>query len=191
MSFKKPILIILTLLLFSCTNKKEQELTERENALLKREQQFAEKETEYESLLKMRDSLSASIETKDTISEIKNWPESLPADWNSKMVCRESNCSNYVIGDQRSESWKFVSDSTGIYANVVNNNKLVRVFKAQYNPEKITLEFVKDSSAKSMTKINVVLNDIKKNIIKGTQTITGQDNCKAVFSVELTPAPKK
>lgn len=191
MSLQKPILIVLAFLLFSCNNKKEQELSKRENDLLQREQQFADKEAEYESLLKMRDSLSALVQTKDTITEIKNWPENLAKDWNSKMVCRESNCSNYVIGDQRSETWKFISDSTGIYANVLNNNKLIRVFKAQYSPEKILLESVKDSTVKNSSKFNIMLNDIKKNVIKGTQTITGQDNCKAVFSVELTPIQKK
>lgn len=191
MSLEKILFILFAFLLFSCSDKKEKELTERENALLKREQQFADKETEYESLLKMRDSLTEVKEVKDTISEIKNWPENLTTNWNSKMVCKESNCSNYVIGDQRSETWKFISDSTGIYTNVLNNNKLIRVFKAQYSPEKIMLDFAKDSTAKSKTKINVVLNDIKQNVIKGTQTITGQDNCRAVFSVELTPVPKK
>ncbi len=191
MSLEKILFILFAFLLFSCSDKKEKELTERENALLKREQQFADKETEYESLLKMRDSLTEVKEVKDTISEIKNWPDNLTTNWNSKMVCKESNCSNYVIGDQRSETWKFISDSTGIYTNVLNNNKLIRVFKAQYSPEKIMLDFAKDSTAKSKTKINVVLNDIKQNVIKGTQTITGQDNCRAVFSVELTPVPKK
>jgi hypothetical protein len=36
-----------------------------------------------------------------------------------------------------------------------------------------------------------VLDDVNKKVIKGTQTITGKDNCTAKFSVELTPSPKK
>lgn len=107
------------------------------------------------------------------------------------MLCRESNCSNYVIGDQRNESWQFISDSTGIYTNVLNAKKLVRVFKAKYIDDKIILEFNSDSISKNRTKMNVVLDDIKNNVIKGTQTITGQDNCIARFSVELTLPQKK
>ena len=78
------------------------------------------------------------------------------------MLCRESNCSQYVIGDQRNETWQFLSDSTGIYTNVLNNKKLIRVFKAKYMDDKIMLEFKTDSISKNNTKINVVLDDIKE-----------------------------
>ena len=96
-----------------------------------------------------------------------------------------------MIGDQRSEVWQFVSDSTGNYANVFNNNKIIRVYTGQYDTEKITLDFAEDNTSKNKVKINIVLDDVKENVIKGTQTITGQDNCTAKFSVELTPSSKK
>ena len=107
------------------------------------------------------------------------------------MLCRESNCNQYVIGDQRNETWQFLSDSTGIYTNVLNNKKHIRIFKAKYVEDKIQLEFNSDSISKNKTKINVILDDINENVIKGIQTITGQDNCTARFSVELTPPQKK
>ena len=189
---KLPLLLILACIFISCENKKELELQKREKALDLREQQLAEKEADYKSLLLMRDSIVA---VKDSIENdaatIKEWPENLRGIWNSKMLCRESNCSNYVIGDQRNESWQFIADSTGIYTNVLNAKKLVRVFKAKYIDDKIILEFNSDSISKNRTKMNVVLDDIKENVIKGTQTITGQDNCIARFSVELTLPQKK
>lgn len=190
MTLQKLLVLILIPLLISCNNKKEQELTERENALLEREQKFADKEAEYELLLKMKDSLQLAVQIKDTVPKIKTWPDSLKIKWSSKMICRESNCTNYVIGDQRTEVWDFASDSTGMYANVLSNNEVKRVFRGQYLVNKIVLDSAKESSAKSNIKINVVLDDIKKNVIKGTQTITGQDNCTAKFSVELTPSKK-
>ena len=158
-----------------------------------REQEFETKEADYNQLLKMRDSLFALKDKKvlnDTLVA-KTWPDSLGVQWSSKMVCRESNCSNYVIGDQRSEVWQFSSDSLGIFANVLNNDKLVRVYRADYTDNKIVMHFATDSTAKSKVKMNVVLDDVKKKVIKGTQTITGKDNCNAKFSVELTPSPKK
>ncbi|MDQ6529774.1 hypothetical protein [Flavobacterium sp. LHD-85] len=190
MTLQKLLVLIFIPLLISCNNKKEQELTERENALLEREQKFADKEAEYELLLKMKDSLQLAVQIKDTVSKIQTWPDSLKIKWSSKMICRESNCTNYVIGDQRTEIWDFASDSTGMYANVLSNNEIKRVFRGQYLVNKIVLDSAKESSAKSNIKINVVLDDIKKNVIKGTQTITGQDNCTAKFSVELTPSKK-
>lgn len=190
MTLQRLLVLTLIPLLISCTNKKEQELAERENALLEREQKFADKEAEYELLLKMKDSLQLAVQIKDTVPKIQVWPDSLKIKWNSKMICRESNCTNYVIGDQRTEVWDFASDSTGMYANVLSNKEIKRVFRGQYLANKIVLDSAKESSAKSNIKIKVVLDDIKKNVIRGTQTITGQDNCTAKFSVELTPSKK-
>jgi hypothetical protein len=189
---KNLLLLFFTYLFISCENKKEIELQNKEKALILREQQLAEKEADYQSLLIFRDSITALKDTLNKpVESLKEWPKSIQGIWNSKMLCRESNCNQYVIGDQRNETWQFSSDSTGIYTNVINNKKLVRVFKAKYIEDKIRLEFNSDSISKNKTKINVVLDDIKENVIKGTQTITGQDNCTARFSVELTLPQKK
>jgi hypothetical protein len=194
MAFKKlPLLFILLLLLISCDNKKEQGLAERERLLKAREQEFETKVADYKQLAKMRDSLFAQKDkvVKNDSLVFKTWPDSLGAQWSSKMVCRESNCSNYVIGDQRSEVWQFSSDSLGIFANVLNNDKLVRVYRANYIDNKIVMNFATDSTAISKVKMNVVLDDVDTKVMKGTQTITGRDNCIAKFSVELTPSAKK
>lgn len=189
---KIPLILFFTYLFISCENKKELELQEREQALNLREEKIAEKEADYQSLLTFRDSIYALKDTvKEIATSVKEWPENIQGIWNSKMLCRESNCSKYVIGDQRNETWQFLSDSTGIYTNVLNNKKLTRVFQAKYIEDKILLEFKTDSVTKNSVKMNVVLDDIKNNVIKGTQTITGQDNCTARFSVELTLPQKK
>jgi len=190
---KMPLLLFLACLLISCENKKELELQKREKALNLREEKIAGKESDYQLLLSFRDSIYA---LKDSVTSnpslvVKEWPDAIKGIWNSKMLCRESNCSQYVIGDQRNESWQFLSDSTGIYTNVLNNKKLTRVFTAKYIEDKIMLEFKGDSTSKNNIKMNVVLDDIKPNVIKGTQTITGQDNCSAKFSVELNLPQKK
>ncbi|MEL1253629.1 hypothetical protein AAEO57_07580 [Flavobacterium sp. DGU38] len=190
---KKLFLSLITAGVFiSCENKKELDLQKREDALILREQQLSEKEADYNSLLLMCDSIIAA--KKDTLKKevtIKKWPKDLSGIWNSKWLCRESNCNNYVIGDQGNEVWQFLSDSTGLYTNVLNNKKLIRVFKAKYDGDKILLEFDSDSISKNKVKMKVVLDDINENVVKGTQTITGQDNCSARFSVELTLPQKK
>ena len=140
----------------------------------------------------MRDSILAVNKTlKEVPPPIQNWPEGMHVTWNSKMVCRETGCGNYVIGDQRNEVWQFRSDSTGLYTTVLNNDKVVRILRAQYQNNTITLNSSTDSISKYKMSISVVLDDIKKDVIKGTQIILGQDNCAAKFSVELTPSLKK
>lgn len=185
------LILILALLIVSCDNKKEAQLNTREHELNLREQQLKAIEEEYEALRKMRDSLIlAKGLAADTLQVVK-WPDSLQQVWNSKMICRESNCNNYVIGDQRNEVWKFLSDSSGLYMNVVNNDKLVRVFRASYSENKIVLDYTADSTSTTKQKISVLLDDIQKKVIKGTQTITGFNDCTAKFSVELTPSTKQ
>ena len=183
--------LLILMVLLSCGNHKEKELIIREKELLEKEKKFSDKEAEYKLLLKMKDSLLSVSNIKDTLPIQEKWPDSLNGSWNAKMVCRESNCSIYVIGDQRNEIWDFVSDSSGTYANVIGSNKLKRILRGKYLDHKIILDSSLENSSKNTVKINAVLDDIRKNIIKGTQTITGKDNCTAKFSVELTPSSKK
>lgn len=184
------ITLVLTVLLFSCDNKKDDELRNRERELELREQKVLSFEADYNILVKLRDSLQAA-KTSDTTAILKTWPANLQRIWNSKMICTASDCSNYVIGDQRNEVWRFFSDSTGSYMNVINNDKLVRVFKGSFVENKITLDYVSDSTSVKRQQIRIVMDDIKTNLIKGTQTITGDKNCSAKFSVELTPSTNK
>lgn len=191
MSFRKLCLLyFLPLFTLSCNDNRQQRLDAREKELMLREEQFYQKEADYEALLKMRDSLLRTKSAEDSLIGVKTWPRNLEITWNSKMICTESDCGNYVIGDQRNEVWQFTSDSTGMYANVINNKKLVRVFSAKYAGDKIAMEIVPDSTSANKSKTSVLLNEISPSVIKGTETVTGQKSCTAKFSVELTPSPK-
>jgi len=184
------ILLFLCLTLFvfySCRDRQhEQELIKREQALELREDSFAQKETEYQMLLKMRDSL---IAVKDSIKSLpaRPWPDSIAGKWNSKLICTESNCNDYVIGDQRTYTWEFGGDSLRLITKVLNNkDELVREYDSDYSENKISLFFKTDSTASKPVTMRVDLNKIRKNTIKGTHTITINNNCTAKFSVELT-----
>ncbi|GAA4320022.1 hypothetical protein [Compostibacter hankyongensis] len=180
-----PAACLLSISVAGCTGHKyEQQLAGREQNLLEREKQFAEKEADYQSLLRMRDSLLSHHDTVATLS----WPAAVAGRWNSKVICKESNCSNYVIGDQWSGSWEFTSDSTGMFVKVTNNDKLIRVFSGSFNKEEILLHFATDSSIQKKADMSVVLRKIDSNLMKGTQILSGDNNCTARFSVELVPA---
>ena len=154
----------------------------REQRILAREKEFATKEADYQSLLRMRDSL---LTRTDTAVIIQHWPDDIAGLWNSKSVCRESNCSDYVIGDQRSNTWEFISDSTGLYTRVINNNKVVRVFSAKFDSTSIQLHYASDTSASKNLELTVELTRDNKNLIKGMQTAGIDKSCTAKFSIEL------
>lgn len=186
----KKILLFccLSLLLFSCKEKeREKQLDAREKILSAKENVFLQKEAEFESLLKMRDSLYAK---KIDSIVIPTWPEELLGKWNGKVVCTESTCSEYVIGDQRTDTWEFVNDSLQTSVNVYSNNNLVRTYAGKLENNEIKLNFKTDSTSAKLVDMNIVLNDIMPAKIRGKRTITVNNNCSAVYSVELVRPSK-
>jgi hypothetical protein len=178
----------LLLLIAACAdNKEEQRLRNWEQSLQNRELEWSLKEADYQSLIKMRDSI---LTHKDTVVAAQVWPESVMGEWKSNMRCNESNCSNYVIGDKRSERWEFGADSVGLFVKAFNDTKLVRIFSGRIEQEKIYLHFKTDSTSSKKADIQVVLDKIDQHTINGTQTISGDNDCTARFSVDLTRTPK-
>ncbi|MCF2447298.1 hypothetical protein L0657_25305 [Dyadobacter sp. CY345] len=179
------LIIVSCILSWSCqkNDQREQQLAQREEIISQKEQEFALKEADYYSLLKMRDSL---LTKKDTLI-IQQWPANIAGVWSGKSVCRESNCSEYVIGDQRANQWEFISDSTGLYTRVVDkNNKIVRVYNARFDSTGINLQFGSDSSASKKVNLSVDLNPLTSEVLKGIQTVNINQSCTAKFFVELT-----
>ncbi|KQS32929.1 hypothetical protein [Dyadobacter sp. Leaf189] len=178
------IAVLLAFGLSACEdNKKQQELDVREQRISQREREFALKEADYKSLLEMRDSL---LSKKDT-AIILHWPDEIAGLWNAKSICRESNCPEYVIGDQRFNSWEFISDSTGLYTRVMSNdNQLVRVYNARFDSTGIVLNFASDSSATKNMVLNVELARVNQALMKGQQMMNINQACNSKFSLELT-----
>ncbi|NML59370.1 hypothetical protein [Chryseobacterium cheonjiense] len=180
------IIITISFLLVACDDKKkETELMMREKQLLEKEKLFAQKESEYQSLLKMRDSIFSK---KDSV-KIVVWPKEIAGEWTGKVICTESNCTDYVVGDQRTDTWEFDSDSLQLSTKIINNNNLVRAYSGKFENNEIKLNYKTDSTAKKQVEMNVLLNDISPSKIRGTRTIT-IDNCMAKFSVELIRSTK-
>lgn len=183
--FNEKILFCVTLMCFAlgCRGRQEEErLAQREQALLEREKAFAAKEADYLSLLRLRDSL---LSQKDTAIVPLSWPEVVAGTWNSKVICQESNCTDYVIGDQRSDTWEFASDSSGLFTRVMNGKQLVRTFSGSFDSSHIYLQFTTDATAPKKVDRRVILDQWGTDVIKGTQVIRVANGCSAKFSVEL------
>lgn len=181
------ILICISFFFVACDdNKKEKELLVRERQLLEKEKLFAQKESEYQALLKMRDSIFS--QKKDSV-KIVVWPADVAGEWTGKVICTESNCSDYVVGDQRTDTWEFDSDSTQLVTKIINNNNLVRVYSGKFENNEVKLNYKTDSTSKKQVEMNVLLNEISPNKIRGTRTIA-VDKCLAKFSVELVRSTK-
>lgn len=167
-----------------------QQLDAREAALAKREQALSSKEDDYQSLLKLRDSLSLAHHANvldSTASPQKLWTDSLLGEWDSRLLCTSTTCKGYVIGDQRTEQWRFLKDSIGFYLDVRGKGNSVKRYRAQVNDDIHELALSAESDGQSAAQTLLTFTHITGNTFRGQQRSTGADNCKLVFSVQLTP----
>ena len=185
---KYPLFLLFLFLIVVCCDHKEKQdqLAERETKLLEKEKLFSQKESEYQALLKMRDSIFAK---KDTV-KISVWPKEIAGLWSGKVICTESTCSDYVVGDQRIDSWEFGSDSIQPSVKIINNHNLVRLYTGKFENSEIHLNYKTDSAAKKNVEMTVLLNEISADKIKGTRMVTVDNQCTARFSVELVRSAK-
>lgn len=171
------------LTLCSCNNQqKEQEYNLRVARLAEKEQQFSEKEAEYQILLQLRDSLENNQPQK---KEFLLWPENIAGRWNTKSKCINSNCSDYAVGDVRTDLWDFVSMNGRLVVNNYSNQTLVRTYQAEMNEKTIDLRFITDSTSKKFVEMTISLDQFSENKIAGTRKVTVNHNCEANFTVEL------
>ena len=179
----KFLILILILVSISCDDaERRRTLDQREAMLNEKERQLGAREAEFQSLIKMRDSLNMLREKPKPAT----WPNFVSGNWTSKIVCTESNCSDYVIGDVRSDNWEFVRDSARMYVNIRDRRKLVRVYGANFTDGHIQLDFTSDSTAAKKVEMKVTLNEIAPDRLRGIRTVTIGDGCKATFNVTLT-----
>ena len=175
----KFLLIFLSFLfiLNSCDDpKKDQELKQRELTLFNKEKEFAEKEQDYAQLKMMRDSLQS---IPDTLI-VNQLPAVILGRWNGKMVCTESNCSDYVIGDLRSDIWEISKDSV----KIINKTGAVRMYSSKFDGLSLKLNSDKNLSQNSKSEITLQLPVETLGRMKGNREII-RDNCSSKFSVDL------
>lgn len=185
---KNRILLYLAALLATgCgPSDRELQLEKREKEIVHREQQLQLKEGEVRALLTFKDSILKVMDSVDQ-QRYRSWPDSLAGKWSSKIVCVESNCSEYVIGDLRSDNWEFLLDSNRLITKIYDKNeKEVRTYQAQYSKEGILLHFSTDSTAKKRVTMDVTIREVNSQRLKGERIVSVNNNCTARFNVELT-----
>ncbi len=176
------ILSIFTFLIACTGENKEQQLLLREQQLAEKEKAFAAKEIEYEKLVALRDSL----ENEPTTPEItETLPEQIIGTWNGKMICTETNCADHAVGDQRTDIWHFTADGM----KMVNKTGGERLFTGNMvgGELKLTSEPMENSV---YSEITLDLTELSVGRIKGTRNLTGKNDCLAKFSVELEKVKK-
>lgn len=168
-------------LLYSCDNpEKEQQLKDRESALALKEQAFAEKEQKFESLKAIRDSLAQIDAEIDTVQISTSLPAEILGRYNGKMICTETDCTEHVIGDQRSDQWEFTENG----AKITNKSGGETFYSGTYSNSEIKLKSEKGDPGSTVSEITLQIPDNLATRLKGTRELK-RENCVSKFSVDL------
>lgn len=177
MKFYLLSLFSFLLIFISCADpNKDEDLKQRELTLLNKEKEFAAKQKDYEGLKVMRDSLQS---LSDTII-VAQMPDKILGRWNGKMICTESNCSEYVIGDLRNDIWEFKKDSV----KITNKSGGERMYSSQISGSEIKLNSANDPLKTNKTEIIIQFPAENSDRMKGNREIV-RENCTSKFSVDL------
>lgn len=178
-------LFTLSLLLISCDGdlqKKLEKIQQRESELFQKEKRLALKEAEYQSLIKMRDSI---LQKNDTLKEINPLVNEVLGDWKGKIVATESNCQDYVVGDTRVDEWKILEENGQIIAKNFNKNGVVRVYTGNFENNVLKLSSQTEKSSSKHLDFKIQFTTVESQKLSGTREIQVNQDCVSKFTIEL------
>lgn len=187
MKFTKYIFAAATILfLFSSCNenikRKELEIQKREQAVLQKEKSIALIESDYLKLQKMRDSI---ISIQDSIS-VHVLPIDIQGRWNGKLVCTESNCTDYVVGDVRMDEWEISEDKGNIIAKNINKVGVIRVYTGKYEGNSIQLFSESEPTSPKNRHFKIEFTTMTEKKLSGFREIRVDNSCLSKFTIELS-----
>lgn len=169
----------------ACTDQqdgKEAELRKRDSILTEKEKLFAGKELEYQQLLLLKDSLLA---IPDSV-QVAVLPFDISGKWNGKIVCTESNCTDYVVGDTRVDEWEFTAEGNDIVVRNINKVGIIRMYSGTYDGTSVKLSSQSDPGADKLREFTVDLSSMRPNRMSGSREVRVDQSCSSKFTIELT-----
>ncbi|MGN6248795.1 MAG: hypothetical protein ACTHNG_10580 [Ginsengibacter sp.] len=161
--------------------KEKQELNEKERQLTLKEQELNRREDELNKKEHISDSI-ISLPSVDSISELH---PKVPGTWNVKMVCSSTTCAGSAIGDTKTEKWNINFQGNVVIANVISDNKLVRVYVGGYEQNTLKLSSQPiDSTTDRGVKMVIHLKETDDGQMEGTREIIRPD-CNIVYDLQL------
>ncbi len=160
---------------------KQLELQKRDSLLTVKEKEFALKAADYKSLLELRDSLTAM---KDSVA-VNPLPVDITGNWTGKIVCTHSNCTDYVVGDVRTDEWNLSVDDGKIAAKNINKTGVIRMYTGEYDGTRILLASQNTPDAPVNRSFKIEFGTVSAERLAGTREIQVDQSCTSQFSIEL------
>ena len=160
--------------------KRENEINQKEQRLLLLEKQLQLKEEELVQRQKSMDSTQMQMNLADS-AEIN---PAIVGNWAVTMRCTVTTCEGSAVGDTKNENWQIVYQGTNVIVKAMADNKLVRVYSGIYNDNSLQLTAQQEPEAPN-TKITVKANFKTQNELEGTREIIRADVCHIVYALTL------
>ncbi|WP_157097953.1 hypothetical protein [Niabella ginsenosidivorans] len=180
------IIILALLAQYGCGfDERKKQLDQREQALIAREQLVMIKEKQLKLL---EDSLKKNFEKIDSanLSQAEQTfplPDSLAGSWNVNMVCTQTNCTGFAVGDIRKETWQIAGVDNNVTIRALQGEKLIRVYTGKFTGTQLKL--ATPETAQTATIMKVELNIDNQNKMNGQRIITQPDGCNTSFKADL------
>ncbi|SDD46205.1 hypothetical protein [Niabella drilacis] len=188
---KRPLIIGIILLglnFCSCGfEERRKQLDEREQALKARETAVMLKE---KALKLLEDSLKLNIARIDSVSNLPAeqsvpLPDSLAGNWNVTMVCTQTNCSGFAVGDIRKETWLIAGNETTVTVRAMQGDKLIRIYTGTFTGTDLKLSTPESETAQPSASMKVALKVEQRNKLSGQRLITQPDGCETIFKADM------
>ncbi|HLU18141.1 MAG TPA: hypothetical protein VKZ76_08840 [Edaphocola sp.] len=178
----------LAILISACGfEERKQALDARESALVQREQELLLRE---KMLIQLEDSVRQSIARKDSTEFMLQQlgialPDSLAGVWTVNMMCTQTNCTGFAVGDIRKETWVFEQEDSAstVYVKAMQGETLIRIYSGIFDGADFVLSTPIGNEAQS-GKMNVKLNLNTASKLTGQRVIYQPDGCTTTFKVD-------
>ncbi|MBZ4192314.1 hypothetical protein [Niabella beijingensis] len=188
---KQPFItgtLLIVFMLCSCGfEERRKQLDERERAINAREQAVMLKEKE---IRLAEDSLKRYAEKMDSASrilaeQVLPLPDSLAGSWNVTMVCSQTNCSGFAVGDIRKENWLLSGNGSTVGVRAMQGDKLIRVYTGSFTGTGLKLSTPETEASQPSATMQVTLKIDNVNKMSGQRLIIQADGCETTFKVDM------
>lgn len=187
---KTFFLFLISLFIFSGCN-----IQEREKKLELKEIQLNQKEIELnlkeQTLALQEQELNANKIILDSVQNQNDYLLSLYPDlqgiWNVKMICTETTCPGFAIGDVKIEIWDFsIQNNTLIAAASNTKGILARIYSGTLKENHLELvSEVTDDQTGQGIKMLIKLRNTSGNTMSGTREIFYANGCYITYTLDI------
>lgn len=186
MKYLLKILFLSALPIFqiSCSEEiknKQEELSEKEQSLLEKEKELALKEAEIQTMVGLQDSLESANDSL-TVHPILS---QITGKWKGKIVCTESNCQEYVIGDTRMDDWEISEKDGTVIVKNLNKSGTVRVYTGKFDGSTLVVNYTNDPASEKRLDLKISFTTVEPHKLSGTREARVNQSCISKFSIEL------